>query len=477
MENGNLKRRAFVATLWRVGEVGGRQLLSLIVTTILARLIYPEQYGLIAMLSIFMAVADTFIDSGVSTALIRKNNRTQADCSTVFYFNLSVSLLAYVILFFSAPLIARFYEMPELQAILRVSALALIINAVGSIQRTLLSAELNFKLVTQVNLVSMVVAGVVGIFMAYHGFQVWALVCHHLTLSIVGTVLIYIFAKWRPTLEFSWASLREFFGFGSKILASALLNTVYTNSYSLVIGKFFSSATLAFYNRAGNFGNLASSVPTTILESVTFPALCKLQDNDDNLRNGYRRMLRLATFVVFPACLGLGAVAYPMIAVLLTERWIFAATLLQIIVFGRMWYPVHSINLNLLKVKGRSDLFFRLEVIKKILGVAMLCITVPLGIKAMCYGSIVNSLIALVINTHYTGRLISLGIVAQMRDYLPSFILSVAMFAVVVLIVGLLGNTLLSLVAGIIVGVLFYLGGSWLFRFPELRELRGLRKS
>ncbi len=451
-------------------------MIQLVIGIVLARLIMPEQFAAIAMLTIFLAVAQVFINSGFSTALMRKNDRTQVDCSTVFYFNIVISLLSYVILYLTAPLVAGFYDLPELKSILRVTSLSLVIGAFAGVHRTLFSARMDFKSLAKYNLAALIISGGIGMFMAYNGFQVWALVTQSIVSTVANTIFVWKASPWRPTWQFSWVSLREFFGFGSKLLASGLLDTVYTNMYSVVIGKFFPHSDLAFYNRAAGLKNITSSTPTGVLQSVTFPALCKLQDSDDALRSAYRRMLRVSAFVVFPLCLGIGSVSFPLINVLYTDVWIYAATLLQIVVFAGMWYPIHAINLNLLQVKGRSDLFFRLEVIKKILGVAMLCITVPLGLEAMCYGGIITSIVCLVINTHYTGKLLDLGFFTQMKDLLPSLLLSLVMFAGCKLLSTILGNGILSLSVSIAAGAVIYLGGAMLFRFTEFKELKDLRK-
>jgi len=462
--------------MWRFFEVGGRHIISLLVTTLLARMIMPQQYGLVAMITVFISISEVFIDAGFSTALIRDNDRTPADCSTVFYFNMVVSVLFCVALQFCAPLIADFYDMPELTTITRVVSLTLIISGFSSVQRSLLEANLNFKRITTINLAALCISGVVGIVMAYMNCQVWALVAQMLLARLIATLVMWIKSDWHPMLTFSRSSFHRYFKFGSSLLGSALLNSIYGNSYSLIIGKMFSSANLAFYNRAGNFANTASAVPTGIVESVTFPALCKLQEDIGRLRDGYRRLIRLSAFVVFPLCLGLGAVAHPFITVLLTSRWEYAAVLMQIMVFSYMWYPIHSLNLNLLKVCGKSGLFFRLEICKKIVGVSILCITVPIGLKAMCYGSIASSMIALIINTHYTGKLIGMGIMSQIRDIFPTILLTLAMFAITSLTAHWLGNDWVSLFCSIAVGIATYTVGALLFRFPEVRELKNLRK-
>ena len=476
MAEPSLKKQTFNGVIWRILETGGTQAIQLVISIVLARLIAPDQFAAIAMLSIFLAVAGVFINSGFSTALMRKNDRTQVDCCTVFYFNIVISVVSYIILFIAAPWVADFYNLPELKPVLRVTALTLIITSFAGVHRTLFSARMDFKSLAKYNIAALIISGCVGMFMAYRGFQVWALVAQSIVSSIINTMFVWFASPWRPSWLFSWVSLKEFFGFGSKLLASGLLDTVYTNMYSVVIGKVFPHSDLAFYNRAQSLRSLATSTPTSVLQSVTFPALCKLQDSDETLRSAYRRMLRISAFVIFPLSLGLGGVSYPLINVLYTDVWIYAAALLQIIVFAGMWYPVHAINLNLLQVKGRSDLFFRIEVIKKILGVAMLCITVPLGLEAMCYGNIVNSIIALIINTHYTGKLLNLGFITQMKDLSPSLLLSVVMFVACKLISTSMGNGFFSLLVSVIAGVIIYVGGAHLFHFPEFKELKNIRK-
>ena len=474
--NQSLKHKAVSGVLWRIGEQGANQVISLAISVILARLIMPDQFGMIAMLSVFVAVAGVFIDSGFSSALIRKNNRTQADCSTVYWFNIAVSVACYLVLFVCAPLVSDFYGMPQLTSILRVTSLGFVIGSVAGVQRTLLSAEMDFKALTKFNVLGVLVSGIVGIVLAYLDFKVWALVFQSLTSTTVGAICVWYKVKWRPSFIFSKESFKEFFGFGSKLLGSRLLDTLYNNLYSIIIGKVFRSADLAFYNRASALTNITAHMPTGILQSVTYPTLCKLQEDDEALKNGYRRTLRLAAFVIFPICLGVGAVAYPLINVMYTDRWIYAATLLSIIVFSQMWYPIHAINLNYLIVKGRSDLFLKLEVIKKIQGVAMLCVTVPFGLEAMCYGAIATSLLCLVWNTHYNGKFLGMGIMTQLRDLFPTLLLSLAMFACARITAGLLGMGWLSLVCSVAVGAAIYLGGAWIFRFPELKELKDIRK-
>lgn len=471
-----LKKKAVNSVFWRIGEVGGRQIIQLGISIVLARLILPESFGAVAMLSIFIAIANVFVDSGFSTAIIRKTDRTEADCSTVFWFNIVIAIFFYGILFLCAPLIADFYEMPILIPVLRVTALSIVINSLAGLQRSLLTADMQFKALAKFSIISLIISGTVGMIMAYYDFQVWALVAQTLVAAVINTIFLWWRSPWHPSLIFSTASFKEFFGFGSKLLASGLLDMIYGNIYSVIIGKVYKAADLAYYNRAISLAILTSTNPSTILQSVVYPTLCKLQDSDDALRNGYRRILRIAAFIIFPLCLGMGAVAYPLINTFYTEKWIFAAPLLQIMVFEMMWYPIHAINLNLLMVKGRSDLFFRLEIIKKIFGIIMLCITVPIGLEAMCYGGICTSIIALVINTYYTGKLLNLGFFVQLRDFWPSLLLSGIMFICLSLLSNILGNNFLSLIICVSVGIAFYLGSAIILHRPELQELRQIRK-
>lgn len=476
MAEERLKHKAVKGVLWRMGETGGRSLMQFVVSAILARLIMPDQFGMIAMLGIFLSVSNVFIDSGFADALIRKNNRTQADCSTVYWFNVIISIVCYIIIFISAPLASRFYGMPQLTTLLRVMSVTIVIVSFSGVHRTLLTADMKFNALTKYNLFATFISAVVGVGMALLDFQVWALVGQSITSAVVRTISVWMKVKWRPSFIISKDSLKEFFSFGSKMLASSLLNTVYSNIYSIVIGKIYKAAELAYYNRAYSLLEIGSTTPTTVLQSVTYPTLCKLQDDSEALKNGYRRILKLCCFITFPMCVGMGAVAFPLITVIYTDVWIYSATLLSIVAFASMWFPMHAINLNLLIVKGRSDLFFRLEVIKKIQGVIILCVTLPFGLEAMCYGSVASSLLCLVWNTYYTGKFLHMTILHQIRDLIPTLILCGVMYAGARTTAHLLGNDLISLISSIAVGVAIYMGGALIFKFPEVRELKNLKK-
>lgn len=472
----SLKSKAANGVFWRIVEQGGKQFVQFGISILLARLIMPDQFGMIAMLQVFLSIAGCFIDSGLGNALYRKQERTQTDCSTVFWFSFITSVIIYWILFLCAPFISKFYGMPQLTAILRVSATTIIIGTLGSIHRMFLNLDLDFKTFAKFNVIGLIISGAVGITLAYLKFEVWALVFQNLTMTIVPSVLVIIKVKWHPSFTFSKDSFNELFGFGSKLLASSILDQIYINIYSIVIGKIYKATDLAFYNRAYNLTSLTAIMPTSILRSVTFPLLVRLQDDENAMAAAYRRIIKLCAFVIFPLCIGVGAVAYPLINTLYTETWIYSAKLLSIISFCLMWYPIHAINLSYLMVIGRSDLFFKLEIIKKFQSVLILCATIPLGLETMCYGSIVSSLLSLIWNTYYTGKFLNMSILKQLHDLTPTLILCVFMYAGARSVAHFMGNDILSLVCSVSTGVIIYVGGALLFRFPEVKELRTLRK-
>ena len=470
----SLKSTATKGILWSFVERFSVQGVQFVIMIIMARLLTPEDYGLIGMLAVFLAVSQSLIDSGFSQALIRKQNRTEIDNSTVFYFNIIVSVLLYLILFISAPFVSDFYDTPQLTPIMRVVCLSVIINSLAVVQRAHLTINIDFKTQAKASLIAAVTSGIVGISLAYTDYGVWSLVWQQLLNLGINTLLLWFFSKWRPILAYSWNSFRELFSFGSKLLFSGLLDTLYRNIYPIVIGKLFSASTLGHYTRAHHFSEFPSSNVTGILQRVTYPILCKLQNDDERLSNVYRKFLKLSAYTIFPLMMGLAGVSKSFIKISIGSQWDFCAELLIIICFSMMWYPIHAINLNFLQVKGRSDLFLRLEIIKKILGVTMLVITSPFGLVVMCYGQIVNSFIALIINTYYTGKLINVGFIRQMRDLFPTLVLSVSMFVMIILFNSFIPNIYLQLVVGIIIGIIYYITFSIVFKFSELKELMSI---
>lgn len=469
----SLKQKTFRGVIWSAVERFSTQGVQFLFGILLARLLTPNDYGMIAMLTIFMAVSQTFIDSGFGNALIRKPDRNENDKATVFFFNIFMAAACYGVIFLAAPFIDKFYNMPQLAVILRVLAINLIIQAFGSIQRLNLTIDLNFKTLAKVSFSGAIVGGTAGLICAYNGFGVWSLVVQQMTTMITRVSLFWILVHWRPKCFFNKTSFKNMFGFGSKLLASGLLNTLYDNVYDLIIGKVFAAATLGNYTRASHFANFPSSNVTGIFQRVTYPVLSKIQDDHEKLRKGYLKFLNIATLVIFPLMIGLAALAKPFILFVLTDKWIEVILILQIICFAQMWYPVHAINLNILQVMGRSDLFLKLEIIKKIVGITILCITLPHGIIAMCYGQWVSAAISLVINTYYSGKLLNAGLLTQLKMYIPTLLNSLVMGAICLSITKLLPEKeyLLQLALGFVVGVIYYTLTNWIFNRETVMEL------
>lgn len=471
MPVGGLKQKTLKGTVWSGIERFSVQFIQFAVMIIMARILTPQDYGLVGMLTIFIAVSQSLVDSGFSQALIRKQDRDETDNSTVFYFNIAVGVALYLLLFFGAPLIARFYAEPLLTPLMRVISLSVLLNSLVVVQRALLTVRIDFKTQAKASFAAAVVSGAVGITMAYTGFGVWSIVWFQISNLAVNAAMLWILSRWRPILAYSWKSFRELFGFGSKLALSGIINTLYNNIYLLVIGKVFKASDLGYYTRAHQFADFPSSNLTTIIQRVTYPVLCTIQNEEERLRDIYRRFLRLSAFIVFPLMMGMAAVARPFILVFLKEQWLFAATLLQIICFSMMWYPIHAINLNLLQVKGRSDLFLKLEIWKKCIGVAIMCVSVPFGLVAMCIGSVVANILSLVINTYYTGKLIDVGFFKQMRDISPTLFYSLSMGVVVWLAIYPIDSAWLQLTAGILIGIIYYFVITRITDSADLKEL------
>ena len=437
--------------------------ITFLVGLVLARLLTPSEYGIMAILTIFIAVSNSIVDSGFSNALIRKTDAKQVDYNTVFLFNLVVSGLLYVVLFFAAPSISVFFKEPLLVEVMRVIGWVLVINALAIIPRTLFVKEVNFKTQTKVSLIASISSGVVGISMALAGMGVWSLVGQQLSRQLLNTLFLWIYCKWRPVWEFSIQSFKELFGFGSKLLLSGLLDTVFKEIYSLVIGRCYTSAQLGQYTRANQFNQIFSSNLTTVIQRVSYPVL-----------SAYRKVIKSTMLISFACMLGLAAVAKPLIILLIGEKWLPAVGFLQIICFSGMLYPLHAINLNILQVKGRSDLFLKLEIIKKIIAVGPLVLGVLFSIEYMLWGSVCTSFIAYFLNSYYSANLINYPTKEQIKDILPTFLVSfvtaTAMWSLTLLH---LSNCLLlplQCLLGIILAVLIYER----LQLPEYTEVKRL---
>lgn len=468
---GNLKDKAVKGVAWNAVSTFANRGISMFFMLFMTRLLLPSDYGLIGMLTVFMTVAGQFIDSGFSQALLKKQDRTKIDEATVFYFNIVASLVCYLFLFVIAPFVADFYNMPQLCMILRVLGISLVVGASGTMWNLQYQINLDFKTPSLLGLYGNIFSGIVGVILAYMGYGVWALVYQALLGTIFGVILRYFYSTWRPIWAFSWKSFHEFFGYGSKLLLSRLLDTLYNNVYPVIIGKFYSATTLGFYSRAHSLAGIPSVQATQILQGATFPVLCKVNNDMERLGNAYRRMLKLSVFVIFPLMMGLAILAHPLIMVMFTAKWEYSAGLLTIICFAQMWHPVHAINLNLLQVVGRSDLFLRVELINKLFAIIVIACTYRYNIEVMCFGYIVSSLVSIFINTYYTGKFINVGFWTQVKDLCSSFFLSVAMLMVIWLLTHFFSDDILKIIIGSIVGFIFYMGIAYVLKFSELKEL------
>ena len=466
----SLKQKTVKGVAWTSLDQVATLGFGFVIGVILARILSPDDYGLLAMITVFNAIAYAFINCGFGNALVRKPDLTENDNSTAFYFNIVAGVVMAGVIWLIAPLVAMFYDKPILCQLLRVEGLLLIVSSFTIVQNTQLTRALNFKAKMIINVASQVLAGAIAIVAAYRGFGVWSLVIQHIASGIIRMILLWVISPWRPRGQWDKRSFGYLWGYGSKLLASGLLDTIYTNIYPIIIGKFYSAADLGQYTRAKQYAAMPSTSLTGVIQQVTFPVLSQIQDDDQRLGNNYRRMLRFTVFIVFPIMIGMAVLAYPLVITLVTDKWAPCVPYLQIICFSSMWYPVHAINLNLLQVKGRSDLFLRLEIIKKILITVVVFICVPFGIIGICCGSVFTSLACLAINTYYTGKLINVGFVRQMMDMTPTLLASLAMGAVVYFAVMPFGSDVVKLAVGIPLGMVLYLGIAKVCRMPELQE-------
>lgn len=422
--NESLREKTISGMLWSFSDSLAGQGIQFVVGLILARILSPAEFGLIGMITVFLAVSQSFIDSGFGQALIRKTGAAESDFSTVFWFNIFAGVLFFLFFFFLAPGIARFYNEPQLQPLTRVLSLILIINSFGLVQRAILTRRIDFRLQTKITVISAVISGAVAVYMALSGYGVWSLVWKSLLGYLIQTILFWMLSGWHPRMIFSRDSFRDLFGFGSKLLISGLIDTAYRNIYPLIIGKFFTAQELGYYTRAEQFTKLPSQNISQIVQRVSYPALSMVQDDTVRLKSGYRQVISATMYISFLAMLGLAAVAKPLVLLLIGEKWLPSVPYLQLLCLGGMLYPLHAINLNMLKVRGRSDLFLKLEIIKKLFAIPVILAGIFISINAMLIGMVIHSFAAYFINSYYSGKLIEYPFREQIGDIYPSFFLA-----------------------------------------------------
>ena len=463
--------------IWRFAERCGAQLVSFVVSIVLARLLEPSVYGTVALVTVFTTILQVFIDSGLGTALIQKKNADDLDYSSVFYFNFVVCIILYLGMFIAAPYIAKFYGNMSLIPVIRVISLTLNISGVKNIQQAYVSSNMLFKRFFFSTIGGTIVSAFVGIFMAYIGMGVWALVAQQLSNAMIDTTILWITVKWRPKAVFSWERLKSLLAYGWKLLVAVLLDTVYNNLRNLVIGKMYSSADLAFYNQGDKFPKIIVTNINTSIDSVLLPTMSSEQDNKARVKEMTRRAIKTSTYIMAPLMMGLAFCAKTVVELVLTQKWLPCVPFLQIFCITYMFYPVHTANLNAIKAMGRSDIFLKLEIIKKIVGMSLLLSTMWFGVMAMAYSLLVSCVLSQIINSWPNKRLLEYGYLEQLRDLIPGVILAVIM-GICVYFIGYINlPNIIVLIIQVIVGATIYIVMSIVFRLESFLYLWNMVKT
>ena len=471
---GDLKNKSLKGVAWSFLESASLKVIQFVLNVIMARLLLPEHYGVIALIMVFITISQIFIDGGFATTLIQDKKKTERDYSTVFTFNIVISCICYAILFFAAPLISRFYN-NDITIYLRVQSIGLIIYSLSAIHRVRMTVAVDFKSIAKVTLTAALLSGCIGIFMAYNGFGVWALVGQYLSSAIITTVLFTIFQKWKPICFFDVQSFKRLFPFGIKLLAASLIDRIYANLYPILVGKFYTSKDLGYYARAEQFAFLPAGTLTDVFMRVTYPVMSTL-DDDSSLVSVYRKFISLSSYVFFPVLLALAVLAKPLILILLTDKWQVIIPLLQILCFGYLYDHICAINRNLLYVKGRSDLALKVEIIKKVTATIILLASLPFGLIGLCVGKVVYGMSAVCLNSIYTKRLIGVSIFGQIKYFGLSWLLGILSAAIAYVPVLLLNNNWIQLFTGGITFLIVYVGLSALLNYGPFNEILSIIK-
>ena len=476
MSDIGLKDKTVRGTIWSAIDNVAQFGVTFIVSIVLARLLTPDDYGLIGIVTIFTAVCQTIINGGFTTALIRKKDATEDDYNTVFIVNLGMSLFLYCIIYFCAPIIASFFGRIELIELTRIASLGIIVGALAMVQQTRLTKRIDFKSQTKITIIASITSGILGIVCALFGFGVWAIVIQQLSCQLLRTILLWIVNKWIPRLFFSVNSFHELFGFGWKMMVSALLETIWKELYQVVVGKFYNPATLGQYTRSKQFSTLFSNNITSVIERVTYPVLSTIQGEQERLISAYRKIIKLTMFVTAICMFFLGAVSEPLLFCLIGPQWSEAALYLPLICISGSLYPLQAINLNMLKVQGRSDLFLGLEILKKIIALAPLFIGAFVGIMPMLYTNIVTSIISYFINSHYSGKYLGYSSLMQLRDISKSYLLALFVAIAVYFLKYLSSSYWIVLPMQIVVGIIVIVFLCKITNNEELKEIIQLSK-
>ncbi len=476
-EKKNLRSTVISSLVWKFLERIGTQGVQFVVSIVLARLLLPSDYGVVTMILVFTAIANTFVQSGFNTSLIQKKNADELDFSSVFYASMVVAVICYLILYISAPFIASFYNMPDIKSILRVISLTLFFGAINSVQNAKISKDMKFKKLFFSSLGAIIISGTTGIVLAYLGYGPWALVWQQLSNSIATTIILWFTSGWTPKLKFSFQRVKRLFSYGWKILCSSLLDTLYQNLYNLVIGKFYTSETLGNYNKGEQFPKLIAVNVDGAISSVMLPAYSQEQDDKAKIKKMVRRSIVTSALLLFPMMFGLAAVAEVLVKILLTDKWLGCVPYMQMLCIVYALYPINSANLQSIKALGKSDYYLKLEVIKKVLGVITLVATLPFGVYTMALGQVGVALISSFINAFPNRKLLNYYYKEQLKDILPNLIISIIMFVLVYLLKFINMNKYLLLITQISFGVIIYLALIYIFKLESFNYLIDIIKS
>ena len=467
-----IKNKEVNSILWSGIERFSAQGAQFLLSILIARLVTPSDYGLIAMLTIFLSVAQQFVDSGFSNAIIQKTDRKEIDYYTVFYFNLIISIIIYAVLFWCSPYIAIFYSEPDLEIVAKWIGLNIILTAFYIVPRTKFVIDLNFKIQTKISFVAVVVSGVVGIVLASYGYGVWALVVQSLLNSLISLSLYWGLSKWKLKFIFSWFSFKTLFSFGYKLLVVGMLHVIFVNIYTLIIGRRFAVTDVGYFNRSQTFATFPSVNITSIICRVLYPIQCHVQNDDYLFKRKFIQYLRATIYIVFPLMICLCVLAKPFILVVLNEKWLSISSILSILCIAYMWYPLTALNWQLLTAKGRSDLALKAEIVGKVLSILILLLTLPFGIMVICYGIIIANVVDIIIIIYYARKITGIGYLLELRILYPIVFISLIMSGGMYVTQFLFANPYLQLIIGVIVGGSIYLSLSFMLKLEETRVMK-----
>ena len=466
--------------LWKFLERGGTQGIQFILQLVLARLLTPKDYGTVALVTVFIAISTVFVQSGFNSALIQKKEIDEEDISSVFYISLFIAIIIYLVLWIVAPIIANFYRILELTSIVRVMGLVLFLDTFNSIQNAIVSRNMEFKKLFYSSLGAIIISGVLGAILAYRGLGVWSLVCQQLMNQFSICIILWFTVKWRPKLLFSIKKVKKLFSFGGKLLCSSLIDTIYRELVNLIVGKVYSPAMLGYYNRGDQFPKVIVSNFNGSIQSVIFPVLASIQHDNVRVKEIMRRAIMMSSYIIFPMMIGLIVISESMVKLVLTEKWLPCIPYLRVFCISYTLWPIHTANLQAINAIGRSDIFLKLEVIKKVVGVSIILITSRYSPYIMAVGTIFSGIISSFINSYPNRKLLNYSYIEQIRDIIPSILISVIMGIIAYVIQLLKYNDMLTILLQIIIGSVIYIilsyitkNESFIYLFNILKKKRG----